>query len=227
MARSQKWKIIDQYAGPLSPSEAAEGINAAMENARSLAGDARLLLDAGRAPRAASLAILAIEEFGKYDVLHAICTAVTEAARAESWKHYRTHTGKNHLGLLSNEALANAYAAGDLAGLVKDTSLANRKTLDALKQSGFYTDCAHPSVWLTPSRIVTVDLATTYVRAAEALAVSHQRVSPRSMHLWVSHTVGKPFKDGLLSWAAAMEHEGLVSGNYVPKLRSFLKRLPT
>jgi len=47
-------------------------MNAATRNARRLAADARLLLDAGRLPTAAALATLSIEETGKVSILREI-----------------------------------------------------------------------------------------------------------------------------------------------------------
>jgi hypothetical protein len=52
-------KALTQYTGKLTPRQAAEGI-AACETARALVKDAELLLEHGRCPRAAALAILAI-----------------------------------------------------------------------------------------------------------------------------------------------------------------------
>ena len=55
-------KKLDQYRGQLSASQAAEGINSAIHNAKRLADDAEFLLKNGRYPSAVSLAILSIEE---------------------------------------------------------------------------------------------------------------------------------------------------------------------
>lgn len=56
---------LQQYRGPLTAKEIAEGIAAAQNNARRLVADAKCLLATGRYPSATGLAILAIEEAGK------------------------------------------------------------------------------------------------------------------------------------------------------------------
>jgi ABC-type branched-subunit amino acid transport system substrate-binding protein len=53
------------YRGALSAAQIAAGMNAALRNARRLVKDARVLVETGAFPSAASLAILAIEEAGK------------------------------------------------------------------------------------------------------------------------------------------------------------------
>ena len=55
---------VRQYRGPLTPAQAADGINAASDNARRLAEDAQALFEQGSFAIAASLAILAVEEAG-------------------------------------------------------------------------------------------------------------------------------------------------------------------
>jgi AbiV family abortive infection protein len=54
-----------EYRGQLSASQVAEGMNAATRNARRLADDAKIMVDAERYPTAAALAALSIEERGK------------------------------------------------------------------------------------------------------------------------------------------------------------------
>lgn len=56
---------LPQFKGELSAAQIASGMNAARRNARRLADDARLLLDAERFSSAASIAVLSIEESGK------------------------------------------------------------------------------------------------------------------------------------------------------------------
>jgi AbiV family abortive infection protein len=87
---------LSQYQGPLSASQAAEGINIAAANAKRLAEDAKLLLDAGRYPTATSLAMLAIEESGKTSILRHMLLAASENELRECWRRYRKHTEKNH-----------------------------------------------------------------------------------------------------------------------------------
>jgi hypothetical protein len=60
------------YRGKLSPKQAAEGMNAAAQNAKRLCEDAQLLFEARKFPTACALAILSIEESGKLPFLREI-----------------------------------------------------------------------------------------------------------------------------------------------------------
>ena len=53
----------DAWIGRLTPTQASRGMHLALQNARALASDAGVLLEAENWPPAAALAILAIEEF--------------------------------------------------------------------------------------------------------------------------------------------------------------------
>ena len=55
---------LTQYKGPLTPSQAAEGIALARANATRLIADAESLIENGRHATASALTILAIEELG-------------------------------------------------------------------------------------------------------------------------------------------------------------------
>ncbi len=105
---------LRQYSGELDAAQISCGMNAACRNARRLADDARLLLDAGRYPTAASLAALSIEESGKASVLRGLALAPTEEARRRAWKDYRSHRSKNAAWILPELA---AKGARDLEAL--------------------------------------------------------------------------------------------------------------
>ena len=93
---------LNQYKDKLSPAQLAEGINAALGNAKRLAEDAVLLLQAKRYPSAASLAILSVEESGKISILRALALARDGDAVKDSWRDYRSHTKKNAIWLLAS-----------------------------------------------------------------------------------------------------------------------------
>ena len=91
---------LAMFEGRLTPSKVADGINAAERNAKRLAEDARLLLEAKRFPSAAALAILAVEEAGKAHVLRGLSMAKSDDEAKKIWKEYRSHTRKNVLWVL-------------------------------------------------------------------------------------------------------------------------------
>jgi AbiV family abortive infection protein len=79
-------KNLDQYRGRLKPSQIADGINAALDNAKSLADAASLLLRSQNYPLAASIAALAIEEAGKVPILRSLAVAKTDEEVAQCWR---------------------------------------------------------------------------------------------------------------------------------------------
>src|SRR5258708_35462560 len=74
---------FDQFGGRLSAAQIAAGMNAAEDNAARLLADAQLLLDAGRYPTAASVAILCIEEAAKGSILRRVGTCKGDTGRRE------------------------------------------------------------------------------------------------------------------------------------------------
>src|SRR5271169_2125890 len=89
-----------EYRGPLTAAEIAEGMNAARRNALRLAADARILVDAERLPTAAALAALSIEESGKTSILRQLATATSPEAIKAAWQQYRDHRSKNAAWIL-------------------------------------------------------------------------------------------------------------------------------
>lgn len=206
-------KRLSQYRGKLDSDQVAAGINAAMENARSLAEDAALLHDNARYPRAVSLAILSIEESGKVSILRGLALAKSGVDLKDGWRQYRSHTAKNIMGGLEDAFIAGARKMDDFIGLfakgAEHTSL-----LDELKQIGFYTDCLGDAHWSLPSDVVAKELSGQLVRTAERLAKSGS-VTPREIELWVEH-LGPVWKQdpgwmrkALENWYEDMQAHGL------------------
>ena len=83
-------RVVAQYSGRLNPTQAAEGIQAALKNARALLADAQLLLENERWQRATALSILAIEEAGKIPLVRGILLARDDKESREAWRSYRS-----------------------------------------------------------------------------------------------------------------------------------------
>ncbi|WP_437412965.1 AbiV family abortive infection protein [Sinorhizobium meliloti] len=99
---------LTQYKGPLTPSQAAEGIALARANAARLIADAELLLESDRHASATALAILAIEELGKVQVIKIIALQSGEAELKQAWRDYRSHRAKNVQWILPKLAAEGA-----------------------------------------------------------------------------------------------------------------------
>jgi AbiV family abortive infection protein len=208
-------KSLDAYRGLLTPAQVAEGIRAAEANAVRLAKDARLLMEAGSFPTAASIAILAIEEAGKVSILRSLSLARSEVEANATWKEYRSHTRKNAAWLLPQLAAQGANKLEDLRPLF-DEGAEHPYLLDRLKQLGFYTDCLGKANWSSPNAAISTEMATALVEIAHLLAGSgNGACSEREIELWVEH-VGPVWrqdtgwmKQALVNWYAAMQEAGL------------------
>ena len=205
--------LLEPYHGKLSPEQIAEGMNAAIANARRLAEDARLLLASKRYSTAASLAILSIEEAGKVTVLRELALVRDDGELREAWRSFRTHTDKNVMWLLPQLLARGARKLDDFARIT-DPSSDHPQVLDAVKQLGFYTDCLGEAHWSIPADVVDENLARLLVEMSEVFA-GKQEVRPREIELWIKHLqpVWKSnpawIKGALKNWYAEMQAEGL------------------
>src|SRR5713101_6953648 len=84
---------FDQFGGRLSASQIAAGMNAAEDNAARLLADAQLLLNAGRYPTAASVAILCIEEAAKVSILRRTARGLERVSITSQQEPPRDHSG--------------------------------------------------------------------------------------------------------------------------------------
>jgi AbiV family abortive infection protein len=202
---------LSPYRGTLSAKDVADGINVAVRNARRLATDARILLDARRYPSAAALAILSMEESGKIPSLRALSLAHTPIELASAWGEYRRHRVKNAQWIASELA---AKGAGHLTGFA-DAVTREREHMDVAdlsKHLSLHTDCYNKGHWSEPPVAIDGNAATVLVNICEISCAKHE-VSVREIELWMEY-VGPAWQsnqmpEALLRWAQAMEKEGL------------------
>jgi len=213
-------RVLDKYKGRLTPEEIAEGMNAAVRNAVRLAEDAELLLESGRFPSAAALAILAIEESGKLSILRRLSVAQgDDKALDTAWRGYRSHTQKNVSWLLPQLFAKGARSLDDLILLFrKDAD--HPFILDNLKQISLYTDCLGDSHWSVPAEVIDEEIARVLVQIARVMS-KHPDATAKEIELWVKHM--KPYigpgaaadyggaKRALRAWYADMKQHGLTT----------------
>jgi AbiV family abortive infection protein len=180
------FKKLDAYSGPLSPMQAAAGIQVAVENARTLLADAQSLFDAKRWPRAASLAILAIEEAGKIPLLRELLV-LPDSELKTAWRNYRSHTEKNVLGGFAEHVESSSNIEDFRPLYDKDND--KPRVLDAVKQLGFYSDCLGKCHWSAPSEVVGEELAKSLLATAGAIVPSSESPmrSAAELELWVKY----------------------------------------
>lgn len=195
-------------------------MNAAEHNAVRLAEDAELLLEGGRFPSAAALAILAIEEAGKVTILrHLSVVQDDDKARNDCWRDYRSHTKKNVSWPLPQLVAEGARNLDDFSPLFS-TGADHPFLLDKVKQISLYTDCLGDMNWSEPAEVINEDLAKMLVRIARVLS-KHPDTTTKEIELWIKHM--KPYigsgaatdyggaKQALLAWYADLKEHGLAT----------------
>lgn len=184
------------YRGLLTPEQLAEGMTAANHNAARLLEGAELLAERAHWSSAAALAVFAIEETAKEEILRALATRPGDATKF--WRAFTSHRDKGDLAAVAwaredasvMELLVVTLASG--LGVVG-------RGVEAVKWRALYVDClatdAGP-LWWTPERM----------RAADALAmletarrvVRRRVVSAEEVHILIRHmapVVGAPWDD--------------------------------
>ena len=208
-------KRLDQYKGNLSARKIAQGINAALQNAKRLADDAELLLENKRYPSAACLAILSIEESGKSSILRELSVARDGKDLKESWKRYRTHTSKNAAWILADLLKSGARKLVDFRPMFENDAV-HPFLLDQVKQIVFYTDCLGNSNWSIPENAIDEGLSKMLVGLAKVFA-SNKRMTEKEIELWIKH-IGPVWKQNmgwmqqaLKNWYGEMQECGLAT----------------
>ena len=206
--------------GTLSAAKITHGMNAARRNARRLADDAKLLLDADRYPTAASIAALSIEESGKMSVLRGLASASNEEVRRLAWKDYRSHRSKNTAWILPELVLKGARDLDSLR-LATDSSAEHTVLLNRIKQIGLYTDCWGDAHWSEPEQVIDEKTSKSLVAIADLLAKS-RAVTVKEVELWIEYmrpvegSSLEQMKTALLDWYAAMHKNGLWEDGDIP-----------
>lgn len=199
-------KPITQFSGKRTPAEIADGINAAIENAKRLLDDADLLAKASRFPTACALAILSIEESGKPSVLRRLALAETDAQVKLTWRDYRSHQAKNAAWIITKLVAQGARTLRDLSGIY-DPESGHPAVLDTIKQMAFYTDCYGPGHWAKPQESIDENLWQEIRLAAHVLLPKHS-VTAREVELWIEHVGRDQSETGLRSYFRALQAEG-------------------
>src|SRR5713101_2506885 len=151
-------------------------VAAAAENTQGLLNDAELLSAAGQHARAYSLAVLAVEEFGKATSLMALA-AMPKNLRAQApvRRMLEWHQLKQVGGLLiavvpfSEPGLAGRVAAMPVSQLeqILDTTDAFAEDADRLKLRGLYVDMDRHRRIRRPSEITETEVSGQLARARQ------------------------------------------------------------
>ena len=134
----------------------------AMRTAQTLFDDAKILFGARRWPRAAALAVLALEEVGKIQLLMDIEKAGDDRpALKKAWKAYRSHPVKSSKLILPGDVQEESERL--------ETQLGYGRNLDQLKQLGFYSNLLEDGSWTVPELVITEEIARSVLEFAFVL----------------------------------------------------------
>lgn len=216
-----------QYTHLLTIDKATKGINIAISNSISLLSDAQLLYSNNRYERAASLAILAIEEIGKTSIIREIVLYDNVHEIKESWKRYRRHTSKNVMWLLPQWMNKGAKKLDEYGSMFNDRE--GTQLLDNIKQLSFYTDCYGKCHWNAPSDVIDEPLAKSLIELATLLVQPSKKrmVSTKEIEVWVKHM--KPAiklthhsaKAALVNCFSELEHLGISEEGDSERMNAF------
>jgi AbiV family abortive infection protein len=184
------------------------------------------MLDLDRIPTAAALAILAIEEAGKRNILRGLATAKSDDEAQLAWTAFRSHRHKNGMWILPVLYADGARQLRDLI-LTVDAKAEHTALLDSIKQVAIYSDCLADRHWSDPLDCIDRELATALVSIAELLSRG-KAIPSREIELWVD-IVGPKVgtaenANAALDWHLAMHEEGLTD-TPVEQFASFLEGL--
>ena len=154
---------------PLSRSDLGALAQASLDNAGCLVADAGLLAGHSRWPRAYALAILGMEEFGKYLSCVGAGTRIDEGPETDYWRRFRRNFTDHH----AKYGLALATASAGLPLEVSRTFLDQFPALVAddqlLKMRALYVDhdgqgCLSPSGVQESTAAEAVRVATEVIQ---------------------------------------------------------------
>lgn len=130
---------LDPYHGVLNPFQIADGINAVKANGARLFKDAKTLYDGKRYPTASSLAILAIEEFGKVPILRRMALATSPDEWKTCWIDFSNHLTKAQGWTVPFLVKTSAETTDEKYRVFRERQ--DPHLLNSLKQIGIYVGC--------------------------------------------------------------------------------------
>lgn len=149
-----KNKYCQQYKGPLTLRQITEGVNLAIRNSYRLLRSAELLFENKDYAGALALAILALEENGKYPILISMLNKTSDVET--DWKRFRSHkakTKKLNALLAVQKLLPHGELTADNIKLDMDKTDEIKDMFDVLKQKGLYVDCIANGRWQYPQEL--------------------------------------------------------------------------
>ncbi len=159
------------------------------------------------------LAILAIEELGKVQIIKRIVLHGDDPKQLkDAWKEYRSHRAKNVMWILPKLA---SEGATTMMQLRPATEIDGDHTamLDSVKQLSIYTDCfTEKGRWSEPGEGMDAAFAPAIIATAKVLS-RQSETSVRELELWVEcvapHYAKPTMSKAMLTFQRRLFDEGL------------------
>jgi AbiV family abortive infection protein len=159
-------------------------------NAKRFADAAHLMLTSGDVALAGALAILAIEEAQKRELIMGILLESEKRKRKELWQAFRSHPSKTRR---LATALAARFTAEGLAGSFREgvaavePSIPKANELEALKQLWLYAECYRGGTWALPAANVDRGRVEALLGYVHVLIEGKHDESPEELAVYVRH----------------------------------------
>lgn len=164
---------IRRASGPLTVTEISQGLTLAVQNARSLLDDADLLAKRESPAGAASLALAALQEVGKFSLL--IAMARTEPALSAHWeRHWQAfyqHDAKNTYALATTIPGRYRRKLSQFEGVMGNLKGRQGRDFELLRRMSLYLDFdAKERAWYYPRAFDRETFKSLYGIADVAIA---------------------------------------------------------
>lgn len=212
--------LENQFSTAITYKEAADGISIAIQNSKELLEDAEILMNNKRYPRAISLSVLAIEEYGKVEKIKELLLSKQMASKI--WKDLRNHKSKNFYWMFP---LLKQMGVNDPELIAEFTSPKGdgANFLDQLKQICFYTEAVNNPdkkgcYWWLPSEITNLDVAKFYCQLAKTIVHDDGILwTEEALKVYAEHATyedGKSYYKDMISY-----YKALLDGKHITEDR--------
>lgn len=167
----------------------ANGINSVRLSGARLARDAQLLLEQGSHATAFSLAVLALEEFGKERLFMMLAIETDEKERSELWSQFRSHHAKNIVTVAAQRINKGAKNLNELL-LSKAERERYSDQIERRKQQGVYSEWKGNVRFSDPNNEITPQEAKEMVENARSFCPenrTNQSISKEEIELYIKH----------------------------------------
>lgn len=214
----------------LTRTQLAEIARAALDNSASLLDDARVLLDAGRWPRAHALAVLAAEEFGKF-FLCIVAGQTVESADAAAWKNFWQRFSSHRVKFaawfgqyVDQQNWGPVGSEGDEGwGRAWDSRKDEAFKHDVAKQAGLYVGFdVTAGVTSIPAEVLGEKRAAELVGMVEPIVGLWMAIAPRDLTAMVTPD---PRVTALLAEAAKLRAEAGETSSPIPSFDKLWKKV--